>query len=52
MFINIHHYFIDSVIWRNGNPEVRQFLTSPKQPSAGSGARSDDFELEQLLAHT
>lgn len=26
MFINIHHYFIDNVIWRKGNDEVRRFL--------------------------
>jgi len=26
MFINIHHYFIDNVIWRKENDEVRRFL--------------------------
>jgi len=26
MFINIHHYFIDNVIWRKENDEVRQHL--------------------------
>src|SRR5262249_21393498 len=26
MFINIHHYFIDNVIWRKENAEVRQYL--------------------------
>jgi hypothetical protein len=26
MFINIHHYFIDNVIWRKENDEVRQYL--------------------------
>lgn len=25
-FINIHHYFIDSVIWRRDNTETRQYL--------------------------
>ena len=25
-FINIHHYFIDNVIWRRDNPEARRFL--------------------------
>lgn len=26
LFINIHHYFIDSVIWRGGNKDVRDNL--------------------------
>lgn len=26
LFINIHHYFVDSVIWRGSNPQVRTFL--------------------------
>ena len=25
-FINIHHYFIDNVIWRRDNPEARRYL--------------------------
>lgn len=25
-FINIHHYFIDSVMWRGDNPNVRKYL--------------------------
>ena len=25
-FINIHHYFIDNVIWRRENPETRRYL--------------------------
>lgn len=25
-FINIHHYFIDSVIWKGDNPDVREYL--------------------------
>ena len=25
-FINIHHYFIDSVIWRRDNAETRRYL--------------------------
>ena len=31
-FINIHHYFIDNVIWRRDNPEARRYLF-------GSGSR-------------
>jgi hypothetical protein len=26
VFVNIHHFFIDNVIWRRDNPKVRQFL--------------------------
>jgi hypothetical protein len=26
LFINIHHYFIDNVIWRFKDPEVRNYL--------------------------
>ncbi|MGF6691024.1 hypothetical protein M2318_001073 [Metapseudomonas resinovorans] len=26
LFINIHHYFIDNVLWRGDNPQVRQAL--------------------------
>jgi hypothetical protein len=33
IFINIHHYFLDSVMWRRGNPDVQQFLL-------GSGQRA------------
>jgi hypothetical protein len=40
MFINVHHYFTDGVIWKISNPEVRKDLfahvSSPPatQPSA------------------
>ena len=23
VFINVHHYFIDSAIWRKGNPDMK-----------------------------
>lgn len=26
IFINVHHYFIDNVMWRRENPETRRFL--------------------------
>ncbi|MER9584878.1 hypothetical protein [Mesorhizobium sp. M0276] len=26
IFINVHHYFLDNVMWRRGNPEVSKFL--------------------------
>lgn len=26
IFINVHHYFIDNVLWRQGNPNVARFL--------------------------
>ena len=28
IFINIHHYFIDNVMWRRENPDTRRFLFS------------------------
>jgi len=32
IFINVHHYFIDNVLWRQGNPKVKKFLfTAPNQ---------------------
>ncbi len=32
IFINVHHYFLDNVMWRRGNPDVQQFLF--RAPSA------------------
>lgn len=26
VFINVHHYFLDSVVWRKGNPETGRYL--------------------------
>jgi hypothetical protein len=26
VFLNIHHYFIDNVIWRRENPEAKAYL--------------------------
>jgi hypothetical protein len=26
IFINVHHYFLDNVMWRRGNPDVQQYL--------------------------
>lgn len=26
IFINVHHYFLDSVMWRRDNPDMRRFL--------------------------
>lgn len=28
IFINIHHYFIDNVIWRFNNPDIKKYLLS------------------------
>jgi hypothetical protein len=38
MFINIHHYFTDGVIWKISNPEVRKelFAHVPRQPKPAS----------------
>lgn len=30
IWINIHHYFIDNVIWRRDNEDVRKFLFAPR----------------------
>lgn len=29
IFINVHHYFLDTVLWRKGNPDVQQYLFAP-----------------------
>jgi len=26
IFINVHHYFLDTVMWRKGNPDVQRYL--------------------------
>jgi hypothetical protein len=31
IFINIHHYALDSVMWRKGNPDVQRHLFSHRQ---------------------
>ena len=37
-FINIHHYFIDNVIWRRDNPEARRYLfTASGRPALVGG---------------
>jgi hypothetical protein len=28
IFINVHHYFLDNVMWRRGNPDVQQHIFS------------------------
>ena len=28
LFINVHHYFIDNVLWRFKDPEIRAYLLS------------------------
>jgi hypothetical protein len=30
IFVNVHHYFLDSVMWRRENPETRRFLFGAK----------------------
>jgi hypothetical protein len=43
MFINIHHYFTDGVIWKISNPEVRKelFAHVPRPPKAPTRAESE-----------
>lgn len=38
MFINIHHYLIDNVIWRRQNPEARRFLFGDQRQAAAKAA--------------
>jgi len=37
IFINVHHYFMDNVIWRRGNPDVSQFLFQQPAPADDTG---------------
>jgi hypothetical protein len=34
LFINIHHYFIDNVIWRASNEQVKKYLFAPSGQAA------------------
>ena len=34
IFINIHHYFLDNVMWRRGNPDVQQYIFASPTPAA------------------
>ena len=38
-FINVHHYFIDHVIWRRENPETRRHLFTASDRPAPIGGR-------------
>lgn len=31
VFINIHHYFIDHIIWKRSNPDLGKYLIAPAQ---------------------
>jgi hypothetical protein len=33
VIVNIHHYFMDNVIWRRDNPEMRYLVSSPRARS-------------------
>lgn len=41
LFINIHHYFIDNVIWKSDNEIVRKYLFTPS-------AQKNDQEIPKL----
>jgi len=43
LFINIHHYFIDSVMWRSDNPEVRKYASF-----SSSGTAPDRVDTRPL----
>jgi hypothetical protein len=34
LFINIHHYFIDNVIWRGNNDQMKEYLFKKPKPAA------------------
>lgn len=40
LFINIHHYFIDNVMWRGGNKEVRAHLNMRTVPGGAAEAQT------------
>ncbi|HEX2082498.1 MAG TPA: hypothetical protein VHF86_03325 [Xanthomonadaceae bacterium] len=35
IFINLHHYFLDTVMWRKGNPDVQRHLFAHVSPHGG-----------------
>jgi hypothetical protein len=51
MFINIHHYFTDGVIWKISNPDVRKELFAhvprPEQPKSVPGVTLPKTEVLQ-----
>ena len=53
MFINIHHYFTDGVIWKISNPEVRRDLFAHvTNPSASSGGVAVPAHAKHLPSAT
>ena len=40
IFINVHHYFIDSVMWRKGNMDVMRYLFESGSPGAAEGDKN------------
>jgi hypothetical protein len=50
MFINIHHYFTDGVIWHISNPEVRKELFAPLRADPGTGRGTRGAVLGGALA--
>jgi len=47
MFINIHHYFTDGVIWHISNPEVRRELFAHVTPAKPAKASAADVPAER-----
>ncbi len=43
IFINLHHYFIDNVIWRGDNPFVKTFLVQASQTRPSATSPSEIF---------
>jgi len=41
IFINVHHYFIDSIMWRKGNMDVMKYLFESAAPVSGDKSRPE-----------
>jgi hypothetical protein len=52
ILINVHHYFIDSVLWRQGNPDVSRHLfkkcpADGRRQAGGAGSGLNTVRLEE-----
>jgi hypothetical protein len=48
--VNLHHYLMDTVIWRRDNPEMRYLRADAPPGSPAAGARADGVRTEGALA--
>lgn len=40
VFVNIHHYFVDNVLWRRDNPHIGRYLIQRPRPAPANGGTS------------